>query len=270
MFDHLDDPHAPDGREHHAAVTAAAQSRRRARRLLASGGAAAGAVAAVLAVVLIAPGHDHPARLLTEPASTAPSLDDPAATSGAPVVTATTTPSTRAQTQPTPRATSRSVVAPIRGGEPSAQPSASTGPAAPPPCPAVSRADAPPADSAAAFEQKIEGAWRLCEQPSVFGTDEDGLEIRADHTWSKLRRADDASYHRMTGAQNHGTWEVIDTASMNGADSPQRWQLNLVRADDRTVITQPQFWGEAPQMHLNNNGVYVADYVPLPTGAVAG
>ena len=119
----------------------------------------------------------------------------------------------------------------------------------------------------AEFEARIAHAWRLCGTTSVFGTQEAGLEIRADHRWSKLAPAGDGRFVRLAGWGNEGTWESVDTSAMNG---PGRWQLNLNVDGGGTVITLPVFARDVPKVRLNNTGVYVADYVQLPEGSVAG
>ena len=54
---------------------------------------------------------------------------------------------------------------------------------------------------------------------------------------------------------------------MNG---PGHWQLNLDIDGSGTVITEPMFGVAPTTMRLNNEGVYVADYVPVPRGHVVG
>jgi hypothetical protein len=117
------------------------------------------------------------------------------------------------------------------------------------------------------FESRLEHAWLLCDPPSVFGTGEAGLELRPDHRWSKLTRGSGGRYLRMTGWGNEGTWESIDTSAMNG---PGHWQLNLNVDGGGTVITQPVFAVVVPKIRLNNEGVYVADYVEIASSQVVG
>jgi hypothetical protein len=133
-------------------------------------------------------------------------------------------------------------------------------------CTAPEGGESPPATKDD-FESRLEHAWLLCKSPSVFGTDEAGLEIRADHRWSKLAAHPSGHYVRMTGWGNEGSWASVDTSSMNG---PGHWQLNLKVDGSGTVITQPIFAGAVPKMRLDSNGVYVADYIEIASSEVVG
>jgi hypothetical protein len=113
----------------------------------------------------------------------------------------------------------------------------------------------------AAFKQKILGQWMLCGTTSIFGTNEAGLEITAEHTWYKLV-ATSGGVVRATEPSDHGTWEDIDTSSMNG---PGWFQLNLTSGLG-TVIVSPKFTNQPIKMAMNNMGVYEAIYT-LPNQA---
>lgn len=117
------------------------------------------------------------------------------------------------------------------------------------------------AASEAGFRQMLVGNWLLCSAPSVFGTTgEVGLAIYEDFRWTKLTRGDDGQIHALGGWDREGSWESIDTSSMNG---PGTYQLNLKVDGSGTVITTPIFAEQPAVVRLNNNGVFVADYVKL-------
>ena len=116
---------------------------------------------------------------------------------------------------------------------------------------------------------RLEHAWVLCKPSSAFGTDEAGMEIRADHRWSKLARTSDGHFTRMSGWGNEGTWQPIDTYTMNG-DSSWRWQVSFSIDGNGGATTAPQFAVSVPKMRLDNNAVYIADYVATADGRVTG
>jgi hypothetical protein len=75
----------------------------------------------------------------------------------------------------------------------------------------------------------------------------------------------------MTGAQDHGSWVSEDTASMNGANDPARWQVTFsFRDGSSTGGIAPAFANDVPKMRLDNMGQHIADYLQLPAGSVAG
>lgn len=117
----------------------------------------------------------------------------------------------------------------------------------------------------AEFKQKILGRWMLCGETSIFGTNEAGLEITADHTWYKLL-ATSGGVVRATEPSDYGTWEDIDTSSMNG---PGWFQLNL-STNVGTVMVSPKFTESPVKMAVSNMAVYDAVYVregqPVPAG----
>jgi len=111
------------------------------------------------------------------------------------------------------------------------------------------------------FQTAVFGDWGLCKSPSTFGTtDEVGLEITPDQRWHKLMAAGGLSVTLGIGWGNEGSWEIIDTSIMNG---PGVFQLNLNIDGSGTVITIPVFAQSPDIMRLDNNGVFVADYVRL-------
>lgn len=115
----------------------------------------------------------------------------------------------------------------------------------------------------AAFQSAFLGAWLLCDVPSAFGTKDDvGLELTADGRWRKLLPSGDPTVLvRASGWGREGSWEIVDTAAMNG---PGVFQLNLDVDGSGSIYVIPVF-AETPQvMHLDNFGVFIADYVKLP------
>lgn len=110
--------------------------------------------------------------------------------------------------------------------------------------------------SEAAFVGAMLGTWALCDDVSVFGSSEAGLEITADGRWYKLY-AEGGKLVRGKGFDRAGRWSIIDTSGFNGAGS---YQLNLDVDGGGTVITHPALSGGPRKMRLNNNGVFEADY----------
>jgi hypothetical protein len=106
------------------------------------------------------------------------------------------------------------------------------------------------------FLQHLVGTWLLCRAPSVFGTNEVGIEIPADGQWSKLTRISSGQLVRIPGWGNQGTWEI----DAGVTQSP--FQVNFQIHGSGTVYTQPVFSSAAPKMRLNNEGVDIADHVP--------
>ena len=109
------------------------------------------------------------------------------------------------------------------------------------------------------FEQHVIGTWLTCSDPSVFGTDDAGLLVRADGTWAKLTR--DSAGHLVAGQSSFtkGDWQAIDDSAMNGRPA---YQLNLHIDGSGTVIALPHLSKGVDRLALDNNGVYEASYVP--------
>jgi hypothetical protein len=108
------------------------------------------------------------------------------------------------------------------------------------------------------FVNHVIGTWLVCSEPSVFGTDDAGLQISADGHWAKLFR--DAAGHLVAGvgSQQRGSWEAVDDSAMNGRPM---FQINL-QLGGGTVIAPTQLSTGVTRMHLDNNGFYEANYVP--------
>lgn len=111
----------------------------------------------------------------------------------------------------------------------------------------------------AEFRELLVGRWLLCDSASVFGTtDEVGLIIHADFTWQKLLRDEQGNLVAASAWEQSGDWESIDTSDMNG---PGSFQLNLHVDGSGTIYTHPVFAVEPSVMRLDNNGVFIADYL---------
>jgi hypothetical protein len=117
------------------------------------------------------------------------------------------------------------------------------------------------------FRKVLAARWVLCGSPSVFGNGgrDIGLEIVNDGTWYKLYPGPVGSTVRGAGFDEEGKWEVIST----GSPPEQPFQLNLNIFGSGTVITHPVFAATPPAMRLNNNGVFVGNYVLDPTVPVS-
>jgi hypothetical protein len=100
----------------------------------------------------------------------------------------------------------------------------------------------------------------VCKAPSVFGTNEVGIQILSNGRWSKLTRNPAGQLTPVPGWGNQGTWNSIDTSAMNG---PGVFQVDFHIDGSGTVISLPVFSSGPPKMRLNNEGIYVADYVPV-------
>jgi hypothetical protein len=106
---------------------------------------------------------------------------------------------------------------------------------------------------------RLVGTWLGCTQTSVFGTEEVGIQVSSSGRWAKLTENGAGRLTPLSGWGNEGSWDVVDTSTMNG---PGVFQVNLHIDGSGTVTSLPVFSAGAPRMHLNNEGVYVADYVP--------
>jgi hypothetical protein len=109
------------------------------------------------------------------------------------------------------------------------------------------------------------GRWVLCGDESVFAADggEVGLEITADNHWYKLFPSQGAATIRGAGFDEEGTWTSLDLGD--------HFQVNFDIFGSGTVTTAPVFASTPRAMRLNNNGVFVGNYVidpTVPTGSV--
>ncbi len=113
------------------------------------------------------------------------------------------------------------------------------------------------------------GRWILCGNESVFAVDggDIGLEITADNHWYKLYEAQGGTTIRGAGWDQEGTW----TALAVGDGFGDHFQVNFDISGSGTVITAPVFASTPQAMRLDNNGVFVGNYVidpSVPTGSV--
>lgn len=123
----------------------------------------------------------------------------------------------------------------------------------------------------AEFRAAVTRAWLLCEEPSFFGTDEAGLEIRADGRWSKLQWTPNGALVRLEGWGNEGSWETKDISAMNGRPL---FQLSFQVDGGGWIGSIPALAGQrskVAKMRIDNMGTHVGDYVPVaPSIAVTG
>ena len=121
-----------------------------------------------------------------------------------------------------------------------------------------------------AFRNAIAKRWFLCGMQSIFGQNQGdiGLEISPDGVWYKLYPGPEASAVRGAGFDQEGKWEIITVSS--GPGDIQPYQLNFDIFGSGTIITHPAFASTPAAMRLNNNGVFVGNYVldpSVPVGA---
>jgi hypothetical protein len=110
----------------------------------------------------------------------------------------------------------------------------------------------------AEFTSRVTRTWLVCASPSIFGTTDAGLQISSDGSWAKLVRDTTGRLVKGTGLHDSGTWKALDDSAMNGRPA---FQLNLVTGNG-TIILQADFAAAVDRVQFDNNGVYVADYVP--------
>ena len=116
------------------------------------------------------------------------------------------------------------------------------------------------------FKSALVGDWGLCGAPSVFGTRDAGLRISADGHWHKLVAGGAQTATVATGWGNEGAWDIME---ISGAHEPVAYQLNLRIDGSGIVITAPQMAISPGMMRLNNEGVYIGNYIRLgsPSGS---
>jgi hypothetical protein len=106
------------------------------------------------------------------------------------------------------------------------------------------------------------GRWLLCGHESAFAVDggDVGIEITADGHWYKLFTAQGGTTIRGAGFDEEGTWTEEDLTD--------HFQVNFDIFGSGTVITAPVFASTPRAMRLDNNGVYVGNYVIDPSVGV--
>jgi hypothetical protein len=119
----------------------------------------------------------------------------------------------------------------------------------------------PGACSAGDFEPLVIGSWSLCSKPSVFGTNEDGLLIRADGHWSKLLAGSDGGLTAEQGSGSEGTWSSSIVASDGGCVDQLMFEIG---GDGGGIGPFPLISAADDHMQLDNEGVFVGDYVRIP------
>ena len=112
--------------------------------------------------------------------------------------------------------------------------------------------------SLADFTRRIVGTWLVCSSPSALATSDAGLQISADGHWAKLVRDGAGRLVPGSGLLDSGTWKALDVSAENGRPA---FQLNLM-AGSSVYILLADFAAAVDRVQLDNNGDYVADYVP--------
>jgi hypothetical protein len=101
------------------------------------------------------------------------------------------------------------------------------------------------------------GQWMSCGG-SAFCGDEVGVELTADGAYYKLYAAGAGRVRRGSSFGQSGQWSVTDLSAMYG---PGALQVGLNDTTLGGIIVHPTFTASPRTMHLDNNGVCVADYV---------
>jgi hypothetical protein len=202
---------------------------------------------------------------IPRPTSFAPPTPTPTTSSAAAAPTRTATPSHHSSPAPTtvaPRAST--VTTPQHRPSTSPRPTKTTH-AVPAACTAAPHGTSNPT-TLAEFKSRITRTWLLCSAPSVFASNDAGLQITSDGHWSKLVR--DKAGRLVTGSGLHdgGTWQALDDSAMNGRPV---FQLNLMTGNG-TYILMADFAAAVERVRLDNNGTYVADYVPTTEQVLPG
>lgn len=163
---------------------------------------------------------------------------------------------------PTPTHTSAARTTPTQPSSSSPDPTP-TQPPVPAACTAAAHGSSNPT-SLADFKSRMTRTWVVCSNPSVFGTTDAGLQITADGRWAKLVRNTTGQLVQGTGLRDSGTWEALDDSAMNGRPV---FQINLMTGNS-TYILMADFAAAVTRVQLDNNGVYVTDYVPTSEAVV--
>ena len=99
------------------------------------------------------------------------------------------------------------------------------------------------------------GAWMVCGGgPSVFMTNEAGIEVRADGRWVKLVRQPDGGLQRVSGWDDGGAWTAV-----------QAQQVNFDIDGGGTFIAHASFTEDRGTVKLEHMGGR-AHYVRVPSG----
>ncbi len=121
-----------------------------------------------------------------------------------------------------------------------------------------------------AFRAAISHRWLQCGSQSVFGRNSGqvGLEITADGHWYNLYPSDGGGLVRSAGVGAEGTW--MELLFPQSSDDPQPFQLNLYVPGEGEVITHPVLASTPRAMTLDNEGVFIGNYVLDPSGPGGG
>src|SRR5262249_48289647 len=120
-----------------------------------------------------------------------------------------------------------------------------------------------------ALKAAMGARWLLCgTHESVFGVDQGdiGLEITADNHWYKLYAAEGGGTAGGAAVDEEDAWRAL----LAGAASTTP-PVNFDIFGSGTVITAPVFASNPRAVRLNNNGVFVGNYVvdpAVPAGTV--
>jgi hypothetical protein len=58
------------------------------------------------------------------------------------------------------------------------------------------------------FVASFVGSWLTCKSPTIFGTDEVGIELTENGAWAKLYRDEPCGLRRGTGFDETGNWKI--------------------------------------------------------------
>jgi hypothetical protein len=124
-----------------------------------------------------------------------------------------------------------------------------------------------PAPASQSLVDHVVGTWLLCGTGSIFGTDEVGLSILANQTWTKLARNAAGQLVLMAGSGNQGTWNVLPN---NDANTPGHFMFTMSFTDTSGSYTYdlgPLFGSNPATMQMTVG--LTSDYV-LTTEPVVG
>ena len=123
----------------------------------------------------------------------------------------------------------------------------------------------PGACSASELQALVVGSWSLCSKPSVFGTDEDGLIIRADGRWNKLlETSSDGGLTIEQGSGSEGTWTSSIVASAASCVDQLVFTIEGDGGVSGGIGPFPVISAADDHMQLDNEGVFVGNYVRVP------
>jgi hypothetical protein len=116
-----------------------------------------------------------------------------------------------------------------------------------------------PAPTSQSLIEHVVGTWLLCGTASIFGTDEVGLSISANQTWTKVTRNAAGQLVPMTGSGDQGTWNVLPN---NDANTPGHFMFTMSFTDTSGSYTYdlgPIFGSDPATMQIAV--ISTSDYV---------